>query len=103
MPNPRKRERHTVNVLTQYVQTVMGKLYVEDLRPDLLFRRADQESESIASHTQAVAKFLWDSELDADKRLYDLVMKLACYGTGAMRCFYDGSQGREIAEVPHWA
>ena len=99
-PNPHKRERHTVNMITQYVQTVMGKLYVEDLRPDILFRRTDVEAESIATHTQASAKYIWDVEVDAERAIYNLLMKEACYGTGAIRCMYDTSAGDPVGDFP---
>lgn len=99
-PNPMKRERHTVNVLTQYVQTVMGKLYVEDLRPDILFRREDIESETIATHTSAVSKYIWDVEVDAERTLYSLILKMITYGTAALRCFYDTSAGDPIGDFP---
>jgi len=100
MPNPQDRERHTVNVITPYHQTLLGKLYVEDLRPDLIFRRQDVESESIAEHTQKVAKFAWDVEVEADKRAYMVIHKMLTYGTSAGRCMFDPSKGDVIAEVP---
>lgn len=94
------RERHTINVIGQYVQTVMGKLFVEDLRPDIVFSREDLESESVATHTQQISKYLWDSELDADKRIEGMLRKQLTYGTGALRCYYDPSQGDELGEFP---
>lgn len=99
-PNPNKRERHTVNVLTQYVQTVMGKLVVEDLRPDVVFRRPDIESETVALHTQAVAKYVWDTETDAERIVYDLCLRMATYGTSALRCYYDTTRGKPLLEAP---
>lgn len=98
--NPQKRERHTVNVLTQYVQTVLGKIYSEDLRPTLVFTRDDIESASIAENARNVARFLWDSELSADVRLYDAFLKMLTYGTSAVRCYFDTSKGPEIGEFP---
>jgi hypothetical protein len=100
MPNPNKRERHTVNVLTQYVATVMGKLYVEDLRPDILFKRSDIESENIATHTQAVGKYIWDVEADAERSIHNMLLKKVTYGTAAVRCFYDTSAGEAIGDFP---
>lgn len=94
------REMHTVNVVAQYLQTMLGKLFVEDLRPDLVFTRDDVESTSIAEHTQKIGKFLWDTELDADRRLLSVLNKTLSYGTAALRCAFDPSQGGIIADVP---
>ncbi len=99
-PNPFKRERHTVNTITQFVATVMGKLYVEDLRPDILFRRADQESETIATHTSAVSKYIWDVEVDAERVIHALLLKMTTFGTAALRCMYDTSAGDPIGDFP---
>lgn len=95
-----RRERHTVNMVGQYVQTVLGKLFVEDLRPDTVFIRDDQESQTIAEHTRKVAKFLWDTELEGDKKMLDTIHRMLVYGTTAMRCLYDPSQGEVVQQVP---
>ncbi len=99
-PNPQRRERHTVNVITNYVQTMLGKLFVEDLRPTIVFTRPDAESESISEHTRAAARFLWSSELDADARLYDVILSMLTYGSSAMWCYFDPQRGEELGQVP---
>lgn len=98
--NPANRERHTVNLITSYHQTVLGKLYVEDLRPDLLFSREDIESQGVTEHTQLIAKYAWDVEVEGDRRMFRVLHNMLTYGTGAARCLFDPTQGPVIAEVP---
>lgn len=100
LPNPDNRERHTVNLITQYHQTVLGKLFVEDLRPDLLFTREDNEAQGVTEHAQLVAKYLWESELRADRALFQVLHKMLTYGTAAKRCFFDPTMGPVLGEVP---
>lgn len=99
-PNPQRRERHTVDLITPYHQTVLGKLYVEDLRPDVQHAHTDIEGESIATHTRQLATFAWENEVQADKRTYSLIHKMLTYGTSAMRCYFDPWKGDVIGEVP---
>jgi len=100
LDNPGNRERYTANVIDSYHQTVLGKLYVEDLRPDILFRREDIESESITTHSRQLAKYAWDTETNAERRIYLILHKELCYGTSAGRCYYDSSQGDPIGNFP---
>lgn len=98
--NPQARERHTVNVITNYVQTLLGKLFVEDLRPTVIFTREDKESQSISAHTRAMSRYLWDVELQADLRLHESLLSMLTYGTSALRCYFDTTKGEEIGEFP---
>src|SRR5262245_41757444 len=100
MPNPNDRERHTVNVVPQYHQTVLGKLYVEDLRPDLLFSRDDVEAEAYGNHTRHLLKFAWENEVEADRRIYLMMHKMLTWGTAALRCVWDPTQGRKMGDFP---
>lgn len=100
LPNPSDRERHTVNVIPQYHQTVLGKLYVEDMRPDVLFSREDQESESIALHLQHLSKYAWEVETEADRRIFLMMHKMLTWGTSAIRCLWDPTQGQKIGDFP---
>lgn len=99
-PNPQSRERHTVNAITNYVQTILGKLFVEDLRPTVIFTRGDQESESISTHTRSMARYLWDVELQADLRLHEALLAMLTYGTSAIRCYFDTTKGEVIGQFP---
>ena len=94
------RERHTVDVVTQFHQTVMGKLFVEDLRPTLLFGRTDEEARGTTDLCRALLRYTWDIETDADQRLYTVIHKLAAFGTSALRCMFDPSQGAPIGDMP---
>jgi hypothetical protein len=98
--NPQDRERHTVNVITNYVQTLLGKLFVEDLRPTVIFTREDKESQGISQHTRAMARYLWDVELQADLQLHATLLAMLTYGTAANRCYFDTTKGEEIGEFP---
>jgi len=100
LDNPGDRERFTANVIDSYHQTVLGKLYVEDLRPEIMFRREDIESESITTHTRQLAKYAWDTETNAERRLYLILHKELCYGTSAGRCMFDSSQGDSAGQFP---
>lgn len=99
-PNPRERERHTANMITRYHQTVLGKLYVEDLRPDIIFTREDVEAMGVAKHAQAVSKYLWDSEVNGDERMFGVLHKMLTFGTSALRCWFDPDKGAEIGDIP---
>ena len=99
-PNPQRRERHTVDMIYPYHQTVYGKLCVEDLRPDVVFAHTDTEGESIATHTRQLATWAWTNELQADKRAGQVIHKMITYGTSAMRTYYDRMKGPVVAEVP---
>lgn len=99
-PNPQRRERYTVNTIHTHHSTMLGKLYVEDLRPELLMIREDLEAEEVSEHARAVSRYLWEAELDADKRLYTALHKTLTFGTSAIRCLFDNTQGKEIAEMP---
>lgn len=100
LPNPSDRERHTVNVIPQYHQTVLGKLYVEDLRPDLLFSRDDAEAEAVGRHSRLLLKYAWENEVDADRKIYMALSKMLTWGTSALRCVWDPTQGKEIGDFP---
>jgi hypothetical protein len=100
LDNPDERERHTINLITQYHQTVLGKLFVEDLRPDLLFQREDIEAQGVAEHARMVSKYMWESELEADKALYRALHKMLTYGTSGLRCYFDPTKGPILGEVP---
>jgi|SRR5215831_2289310 len=100
LPNPADRERHTVNVVPQYHQTVLGKLYVEDLRPDLLFSRDDVEAEAVGRHARLLLKYAWENEVDADRRIYLAIHKMLTWGTSALRCVWDPTQGEKIGDFP---
>jgi hypothetical protein len=100
LDNPGDRERYTANVIDSYHQTVLGKLYVEDLRPEIMFRREDIESESITTHSRQLAKYAWDTETNAERRIYMILSKELCYGTSAGRCLYDKTQGDSAGQFP---
>src|SRR4051812_2552904 len=62
LPNPDDRVRVTVNVLTQYLWTFLGKLTSDDLRPDITFRRDDAISRAYARQSRKSFEYGWDEE-----------------------------------------
>lgn len=101
-PMPDGRERYTADVLTQYLETVSGKIMADDFRPNLLFRRDDLESEEFAEQANKALSYGWDHEWEGDLVLAQLVTDLLTYGTCAIRCRFDTTIGPVLAEnVPH--
>lgn len=85
LPNPHKRERHTTNVIESRVWAVMGKLTLEEFRPNITWRRTDQESQAYARQADRAVSYAWDEELDADMQTADAFLKMLYYGTSAIR------------------
>ncbi len=77
----RGRERHTTNVVTNYVETVMGKIMSVDYQPDVSFRRDDVESRQYANQARAGGSYCWDEELNATRILRRIALKAVTYGT----------------------
>lgn len=88
-PNPKRRERHTVNVLTRYFWAQIGRVYGEEFKPDLWFARNDQMSEDFVSQARRAYDFAWDEELEAEQVLFDLTLETFAYGTAAVRVAYN--------------
>ena len=100
IPNPGDRERHTANVLTQYLSTVVGKITAEDFMPSLHFRREDVETQDFVNQARKALKWAWDEELAADRQVERAVLKMATYGTSALRAYFDNSVGPVLGDVP---
>lgn len=100
LPNPDDRERVTVNVLTQYLQTIIGKLTQDDFRPDLTFRREDVEGMAFARQAQRAIEYAWDEELEADEVLMEAILKMTTFGTSGIRVKADPNYGPIIGDVP---
>lgn len=98
--NPRKRERHTANVLTQYFETAKGKLYSDDFMPNLQIARPDAEAQHLTEQFRHAFQYAWDEEINASERIGDLLIEMLGYGTAAMECCIDNTAGPYIGEVP---
>lgn len=99
---PRGRSRQTADVLTRYVWTVIGELAATEFRPQFLFSQNDVESEDTADIINKGLAYGWDQEWDGDTIVHDILLKLVVFGTAAIRCRYDRSQGPLIGkEIPH--
>lgn len=95
------RSRQTSDRLTQYVMTVIGQLGSDDFRPQMLFAHSDAQGEDYADVINKTLEYGWEREWNGDRKVLALLRILAVMGTGAIRCRYDKTQGRTIAEVPH--
>lgn len=100
-PNPGNRERHTVNVLTPYLMTNVGKFAGDDLRPQLLFRTEGKEQEMFARQANLSVEYAWDEELDADERLYEAIVRMCSFGIAGVQAMWTPDSGPLIAkDVP---
>jgi hypothetical protein len=99
-PDEEMREHHTENIITQYAWAIAGKLYADDYRPDVLFRNEDVESQKFAKQGQRGMEYAWDEELDADRRLFEIILKVVALGTAAGRVLYNKYEGQVIGDFP---
>lgn len=100
LPNPQNRQRHTVNVITQYFWTLVGKLTADGIDPELSFARDDREAQAVAGHSQKTVRYVLEEEVDADSRQLEVVMRTVQYGTCVVRSRWDTTIGRVLGEVP---
>ena len=97
-PNPQNRERHTVNVLTSYLMTNVGKFVTDDMLPRLFFRSDAQESERFAKQANRAMEYAWQEELEADEVIWETVLRMCSFGMGAIQCLWTPDRGPVIAE-----
>ncbi len=100
LPNPSDRERVTVNVITQYLWTVYGKLTADDFRPDLTFRKDDVEGQAYARQAQRSVEYGWDEEFEADESIMEAILKLCTFGTSGLQLIADPMYGPVIGDFP---
>lgn len=100
LPNPDDRVRVTVNVLTQYHWTFLGKLTSDDLRPDITFRRDDPISRAYARQARRSFEFGWDEESEGDAITLEALGSLSAFGLGAIRCRPDPAFGDLVGHFP---
>src|SRR6266516_1415268 len=97
-----ERKKRTQDVLMQYVWTVLGALASDDFRPSMAASRSDEEAKARADFTNKALGYAWEQEFDGDDVVHDLLVYLAVYGTGGIRCRVDRSRGPLISEqVPY--
>lgn len=99
-PNPRKRQRHTTNVLTQHFWTAIGKLYDDNFRPPMHFARPDAEALHFVDQAARAFQYAWDEEIGANDRILELLVELCGYGTVAARVRLDTMAGAYLGEAP---
>ena len=96
----RDRVRITINVLTRYIWTAVGKIAADDLRPDFTFTTQSKEAEQYASQANAAWRFGYENEIEGDRRIKSAILKMLTYGTSAIRARYDFGAGPVVATVP---
>ena len=97
----RGRSDAKADVLTQYIWTAIGKFAKDDFRPQLLFQHDDAEGEDYGEGANKAFGWGWDEEWDGDETLLNILLTLATFGTGAVRCRYDKTRGPLVGELPH--
>jgi hypothetical protein len=100
LPNPDDRVRVTVNVLTQYLWTFLGKLTSDDLRPDVTFRRDDAISARTHGRRASRFEYGWDEESEGDQIVLETLMHMGAFGLGAIRVRPDPSFGEIVGHYP---
>jgi hypothetical protein len=96
----RYRDRYSVEEIGQYRLTAVGELSHDDMRPTLLFRQDQIDSEEIAAQINDALAYAWDEEIDADEILMDLKFALVDLGTAALRCRFDPTRGPVVGHLP---
>src|SRR5262245_26275035 len=82
------RERVTVDILTQRIQTGLGQLSGLEERPQLLFRREDLPSEDFTQVANDGLQYGWDSEWDAKRQIRRVKRRILIDGTAAVQCYF---------------
>jgi len=101
-PNPSNRERHTVNVITSYLMTNVGKFAGDELLPQLFFRRDDEEAERFAKQANLAVEYAWSEEIDADERLYDAFIRMCAFGLAGVQAMWNPQRGPVLQKnVPY--
>lgn len=96
----RDRVRITVNVLTRYVWTAVGKIVSDELRPDFTFLAESTATKEYASQANAAWRFGYENEIEGDRQVKSAILKMLTYGTGALHARYDFGAGRVSATLP---
>lgn len=94
------RVHHTANVITNYLRATFGKLYADDLQPDILFRRDDPQAVKIANQTNRAFAYGWEEEWMGDRTMFEVILGMITLGTEGMRVRFDRSKGRFLGEQP---
>lgn len=91
--DPKRRERYTEDVLTQYLNIANALLGADDERPNIRFREEDIEDRDYAAQANRALAYAWDYEVEAEELLRDLRSILIVLGSGAIQCRFDPTAG----------
>ena len=101
-PNPNDRERHTVNVITPYLMTNVGKFVSDDATPKLFFRNDSEESQAFARQANGAIEYCMEEEIEAESQKYDAILRMCSFGISAIIPGWDATSGPMIADnVPY--
>lgn len=90
----RGRLLDTVDVLSQYAQTAIGKIASGDLRPEMLCAwEDDRAAEDGNELLNDAVSYAWDEECKLDRRFNAVLRSIVELGTAAVRVRYDRTQG----------
>ena len=90
----------TVNVLTRYVWTAVGKIVADDLCPQFTFLAESRQAQEYSNQANRSWKFGYDQEIRGDRQVTAAILKMLCFGTAGIRARYDFGVGPVKAELP---
>lgn len=91
----------TADILTQYLQTAVGKMAANDYRPNFLVASDNEQGDYITKQLNLSFGWGWENEWNADRKILQLWRLLVIDGTAAIRCRYDRRFGDVIGEFPY--
>lgn len=91
----------TSDILTQYSQTVIGRMTSNDYKATFITAQDNAVAEDVARQLNMAFQWGWDHEWMGDVVISRLVRHLVYDGTAALRCRFDRRFGEVIGEFPY--
>jgi hypothetical protein len=91
----------TADILTPYVQTVIGRMGGNDIRPNFIASVEGEQALQASEHMNLAFGWGWDNEWRGDDILLKVWRHLVIDGTCALRCKFDKNFGNVIGDVPY--
>lgn len=88
----------TADILTQYLQTAVGRMAGNDIRPNFLASTDDERAQIVSDQLNLAFGWGWENEWLGDQKVLELWRLLVIDGTAAIRCRYDRSFGEVVGE-----
>jgi hypothetical protein len=99
-PDEEMREHHTENIITQYAWASPGSSTPTTSAPTCSSATTTSNRRSSRSRRSGRIEYAWDEELDADRRLFEIILKIVALGTAAGRVLYNKYEGQVIGDFP---